>query len=65
MTINELINNNINTDEVDLITVHMDDKIIAQCDNKESLASELSMVVEDYEVTYDVDEGSVYLDIYV
>jgi hypothetical protein len=64
-TVRNLFNNAINSEEVDIITVHCGSEII-QADSVESetLDKVLDHEVVDYEVQYDADEGIVYLDIY-
>ena len=64
-TINNLFNTAINSEEINVITVHCGSEII-QADNVESEALDKvrDHEVDDYEVTYEADEGMVYLDIY-
>lgn len=65
-TVKELLNTDIDLDEVDVITLH-DNREIVQADSgvSEYLAPYLDIEVDDYEVEYDLNEGLVYLDIYV
>ena len=65
-TVKELLNTDIDLDEVDVITLH-DNREIVQVDSgvSEYLAPYLDIEVDDYEVEYDLNEGLVYLDIYV
>ena len=65
-TVKELLNPDIDLDEVDVITLH-DNREIVQADSgvSEYLAPYLDIEVDDYEVEYDLNEGLVYLDIYV
>ena len=65
-TVKELLNTDIDLDEVDVITLH-DNREIVQADSgvSEYLAPYLDIEVDDYEVEYDLNEGLIYLDIYV
>ena len=65
-TVKELLNTDIDLNEVDVITLH-DNREIVQADSgvSEYLAPYLDIEVDDYEVEYDLNEGLVYLDIYV
>ena len=65
-TVKELLNTDIDLDEVVVITLH-DNREIVQADSgvSEYLAPYLDIEVDDYEVEYDLNEGLVYLDIYV
>lgn len=64
-TVRELVAKDIDTTEVDIITIYYDKNIIkSQVDNFESLDDEyLDAEVLDYEIEYDTDFGIVYLDI--
>lgn len=64
-TVRELVAQDIDTTEVDIITIYYDKNIIkSQVDNFESLDDEyLNAEVLDYEIEYDTDFGIVYLDI--
>ena len=64
-TVRELIAKDIDTTEVDIITIYYDKNIIkSQVDNIESLDDEyLNAEVVDYEIDYDTDFNVVYLDI--
>lgn len=64
-TVRELVAQDIDTTEVDVITIYYDKNIIkSQVDNLESLDDEyLDAEVLDYEIEYDTDFGAVYLDI--
>lgn len=61
-TIKELFETTLNGQDIDLITVHYK-STIEQCDNYESITHK-NVIVNDYEIDYDTDEGMVYLDIY-
>ena len=61
-TIKELFETALNGQDIDLITVHYK-STIEQCDNYESITHK-NVIVNDYEIDYDTDEGMVYLDIY-
>lgn len=61
-TIKELFETTLNGQDIDLITVHYK-STIEQCDNYESITHK-NVIVNDYEIDYDADEGMVYLDIY-
>ena len=61
-TIKELFETTLNGQDIDLITVHYK-STIEQCDNYESITHK-NIIVNDYEIDYDADEGMVYLDIY-
>ena len=61
-TIKELFETTLNGQDIDLITVHYK-STIEQCDNCESITHK-NIIVNDYEIDYDADEGMVYLDIY-
>lgn len=60
-TIKELFDTTLNGQEIDLITVHYK-STVEQCDNYESITHK-NVIVNDYEIVYDADEGLVYLDI--
>ena len=62
LTIKELFETALNGQDIDLITVHYK-STIEQCDNYESITHK-NVIVNDYEIDYDTDEGMVYLDIY-
>lgn len=62
LTIKELFENTLNGQEIDVITVHYK-STTEQCDNYESITHK-NIIVDDYEIEYDADEGLVYLDIY-
>ena len=61
-TIKELFETTLNGQDIDLITVHYK-STVEQCDNYESITHK-NVIVNDYEIDYDTDEGMVYLDIY-
>lgn len=61
-TIKELFETTLNGQDIDLITVHYK-STVEQCDNYESITHK-NVIVNDYEIDYDADEGMVYLDIY-
>jgi hypothetical protein len=61
-TIKELFENSLNGQDIDVITVHYPFGKV-QYDNYESLPFK-AVVVDDYEVEYDADEGMIYLDIF-
>ena len=61
-TIKELFETTLNGQDIDLITVHYK-FTVEQCDNYESITHK-NVIVNDYEIDYDADEGMVYLDIY-
>ena len=65
-TLKELLNTDIDLNEVDVITLHDNGEMI-QADSgvSEYLAPYLDREVEDYEIEYDLNEGLVYLDVYV
>ena len=62
LTIKELFDNTLNGQDIDLITVHYK-STVEQCDNYESITHK-NVIVGDYEIVYDADEGLVYLDIF-
>lgn len=62
LTIKELFDTTLNEQDIDIITVYYK-STIEQCDNYESI-SHKNVIVDDYEVYYDADEGMVYLEIY-
>ena len=62
LTIEELFETTVTDENVDVITIHYK-STTEQCDNYESITHK-SVIVDDYEVYYDADEGIVYLDIY-
>lgn len=63
LTIKELFETTLNGQDIDLITVHYK-STVEQCDNYESITHK-NVIVSDYEIDYDADEGMVYLDIIV
>ena len=65
-TLKELLNTDIDLNEVDVITLH-DNGEMVQADSgvSEYLAPYLDREVDDYEIEYDLNEGLVYLDVYV
>lgn len=65
ITVKELLDNNINVEEIDVISIYINGVLTSQHDNPETLYSALAWVVKDYEVEYDSDEPAVYLHIYV
>lgn len=60
-TIKELFDTTLNGQEIDLITVHYK-STVEQYDNYESIIHK-NIIVNDFEIVYDADEGLVYLDI--
>ena len=62
LTIKELFDTTLNGQDIDVITVHYK-STVEQCDNYESITHK-NVIVDDYEIEYDADEGMVYLDIY-
>ena len=63
LTVNEILNSEVEANGVDIITIHCKEKSY-QYDSKESVPSTLlSSNSIDYEVEFDSDEGIVYLDI--
>ena len=62
-TIKEFLDNSVNVNEVDLITVISNEGIIGQYDNVASIEDISNLEVNDYEIIYDSDEGMVYLEI--
>lgn len=60
-TIKELFDTTLNGQEIDLITVHYK-STVEQYDNYESITHK-NVIVNDFEIVYDADEGLVYLDI--
>jgi hypothetical protein len=62
-TIQELFETTLNGQDIDLITVHYK-SIVEQYDNYESIPHK-NVIVNDFEICYDADEGMVYLDIIV
>jgi hypothetical protein len=63
LTIKELFDTTLNEQNIDVITIHYPFGK-AQYDNYESIPFK-GLIIEDYEVDYDADEGMVYLDIIV
>lgn len=63
LTIEELFETILNEQEIDLITIHYPFGD-AQYDNYESIPFK-AIIIEDYEIVYDADEGLVYLDLEV
>ena len=63
LTIKELFETTLNEQEIDVITVHYTFGKV-QYDNYESIPFK-GLILEDYEIDYDADEGMVYLDIIV
>jgi hypothetical protein len=63
LTIKELFDTTFNEQNIDVITIHYPFGK-AQYDNYESIPFK-GLIIEDYEVDYDADEGMVYLDIIV
>lgn len=63
LTIKELFETTLNGQDIDLITVHYK-STVEQCDNYESITHK-NVIVNDFEIVYDADEGLVYLDIFV
>lgn len=61
LTIKELFDTTLNGQEIDLITVHYK-STVEQYDNYESITHK-NIIVNDFEIVYDADEGLVYLDI--
>jgi hypothetical protein len=62
LTIKELFETTLNEQDIDVITVHYPfDKV--QYDNYESIPFK-AVIIEDYEIDFDADEGMVYLDIF-
>lgn len=62
LTIKELFETILNGQDIDVITVHYK-STTEQCDNYESITHK-NVIVNDYEIYYDADEGMVYLEIY-
>ena len=62
LTIKELFDTTLDGQDIDLITVHYK-STVEQYDNYESITHK-DIIVGDYEIDYDADEGMVYLDIY-
>ena len=62
-TIKEFLDNSVNVNEVDLITVISDEGIVGQYDSVASIEDILNLEMSDYEIIYDSDEGMVYLEI--
>lgn len=62
LTIKELFETTLNGQDIDIITVHYK-STVEQCDNYESITHK-NVIVDDYEIYYDADEGMVYLDIF-
>jgi hypothetical protein len=62
LTIKELFETTLNEQEIDVITVHYPFGK-EQYDNYESIPFK-AVILEDYEIDYDADEGLVYLDIF-
>jgi beta-glucanase (GH16 family) len=63
LTIKELFETTLNGQDIDVITVHYPFGKV-QYDNGESIPFQ-AVIIEDYEIEYDADEGMVYVDIYV
>ncbi len=63
LTIKELFETTLNGQDIDVITVHYK-STTEQCDNYESITHK-NVIVSDYEIDYDADEGMDYLDIIV
>lgn len=63
LTIKELFDTTLDGQDIDIITVHYK-STMEQVDNYESITHK-NVIVDDYEIYYDADEGMVYLDIYV
>ena len=61
-TIKELFDTTLNGQDIDLITVHYK-STVEQYDNYESITHK-NVIVNDFEIVYDADEGLVYLDIF-
>ena len=62
LTIKELFETTLNGQDIDIITVHYPFGKV-QYDNGESIPFQ-AVIIEDYEIEYDADEGMVYVDIY-
>jgi hypothetical protein len=62
LTIKELFETTLTDEGVDVITVHYK-HTTEQCDNYGSITHK-DIIVGDYEIDFDADEGMVYLDIY-
>ena len=62
LTIKGLFDTTLDGQDIDLITVHYK-STIEQCDNYESITHK-NVIVNDFEIVYDADEGLVYLDIF-
>lgn len=62
-TIKEFLDNSVNVNEIDLITVISNEGIVGQYDNVASIEDISDLEVNDYEIIYDSDEGMVYLEI--
>lgn len=62
-TIKEFLDNSVNVNEIDLITVISDEGIVGQYDSVASIEDILNLEMSDYEIIYDSDEGMVYLEI--
>ena len=62
-TIKEFLDNSVNVNEVDLITVISNEGIVGQYDSVASIEDILNLEMSDYEIIYDSDEGMVYLEI--
>jgi hypothetical protein len=62
LTIKELFETTLNGQDINVITVHYPFGKV-QYDNGESIPFQ-AVIVKDYEIDYDADEGMVYLDIY-
>ena len=61
LTIKELFDTTLVGQDIDLITIHYPFGIV-QYDNYESIPFK-ALIIEDFEIVYDADEGLVYLDI--
>ena len=61
LTIKELFDTTLNGQDINLITVHYK-STVEQYDNYESITHK-NVIVNDFEIVYDADEGMVYLDI--
>jgi hypothetical protein len=63
LTIKELFDTILNEQDIDVITIHYPFGKV-QHDNYESIPFK-ALIIEDYEIDYDADEGMVYVDIIV
>ena len=64
ITVKELFENKLNPNDIDVITIH-DELCVCQCDNVESLEAWYDKPVVDYDIEFDGDNNTVYLDITV